>query len=150
MKNLGLAVVAMGLVVVGCASRRSGSVYSRSQAQKAQKVELGVVESVRSVEIEGTKSPVGPVAGGAVGGAAGSTVGGGSGRTVATVVGAVVGGILGAVVEEKVTKKDGLEITIKLDSGKLVAVTQESDVMFQAGERVRVLTGSDGTARVTK
>jgi outer membrane lipoprotein SlyB len=54
----------------------------------------------------------------------------------------------GSAIEEQVTKKDGLEITIKLDSGELIAVTQEADETFHPGERVRVLRGS-GATRVT-
>ena len=44
--------------------------------------------------------------------------------------------------------KDGLEITIKLDSGQIIAVTQEADEQVRAGERVRVLSGS-GVTRVS-
>ncbi|RLC20247.1 MAG: hypothetical protein DRH56_10490, partial [Deltaproteobacteria bacterium] len=101
-------------------------------------------------KIEGTKSVVGPAAGAAAGGALGSTIGHGSGRTVATVLGAIAGGVAGAAVEEGVTQKDGLEITVKLDNGDAVVVVQEADVPFAVGDRVRVLTGSDGTTRVSK
>jgi outer membrane lipoprotein SlyB len=109
---------------------------------------MGIVESVRQVQIEGTKTPVGAVAGAAVGGIAGSHVGGGTGQAVGAILGAVGGGLAGAAVEEGVTRKPGLEITVRLDSGRTIAVTQEADEAFAPGERVRILTG-DGVTRVS-
>ena len=63
-------------------------------------------------------------------------------------LGAVLGGVAGQAIEEKTTKKEGLEITVKLDSGQIIAVTQEADEQFRAGEKVRVLSGS-GVTRVS-
>lgn len=133
----------------GCASSNSGDVYSRDQARTTQTVQMGTVQAVRSVQIEGTKSGVGAVGGGIAGGLLGSTVGKGKGSTLAAVGGAAIGAVGGAVAEEKLTKKNGLEITVKLDSGSVIAVVQEADVMFSVGERVRVLTGG-GTTRVVR
>jgi outer membrane lipoprotein SlyB len=106
------------------------------------------VESVRHVQIEGTRSGVGTAAGAVVGGVAGSNVGAGKGSTVGAVLGAVGGGLLGSALEQGTTKKAGLEITVKLDSGKLLAITQEADEEFRVGERVRILTGG-GVTRVS-
>ena len=148
--GVALCIALASLVAAGCASSRSGEVYSRDQARKAQTVQMGTVQSVKAVKIEGTKSPVGAIAGGAVGGALGQTIGSGTGRTVATVLGAVGGAVGGSLAEEELTKKDGLEITVKLDDGKVISVVQEADVYFQVGERVRIQTGSDGTTRVSR
>lgn len=142
-----LATLAAGLLV-GCAASGSGSVYSSRQTRSEQSVRLGVVESVRRVIIEGSRSGVGAVAGGATGGVAGSNVGGGKGTTIGSILGAVAGGVAGNVLEERVTRKDGLEITVRLDSGDLRAITQEADEAFKPGERVRLLSGG-GTTRVT-
>jgi outer membrane lipoprotein SlyB len=136
------------LVAGGCASGTGGRDYGRSQTRSVQEVQLGVVESVREVDIEGTKTPIGAGAGAVVGGVAGSTVGGGRGSVVGTTIGAVLGGIGGAATEEAVTRRKGVEITVKLDSGRLIAVTQAADETFRAGDRVRVLSG-DGTTRVS-
>ncbi|NWG39714.1 MAG: glycine zipper 2TM domain-containing protein, partial [Hydrogenophilaceae bacterium] len=111
-------------------------------------VQMCIVESVRKVKIEGTKSPVGAGAGAVVGGVAGSTVGSGKGSTIGAAVGAVLGGLGGAAAEEAITRQEGIEITVKLDSGRLLAVTQAADEAFRVGDRVRVLTGG-GTTRVT-
>ena len=134
-------------LLAGCASQ-SGSSYSREQTRHELTVRMGVVDSVRHVSIEGTKSPVGAGAGAVIGGVAGSTVGQGRGSGVASILGAIAGGVAGAAVEEKATKKDGLEITVKLENGAYIAVTQEADEDFKPGERVRILSG-DGATRVS-
>lgn len=136
---------AAALALTGCAGSQSGSAYSRSQTRGEMHVRMGVVESVRQVTIEGTQSGVGAAAGGVVGGVAGSDIGHGKGSTVGAVLGAVLGGVAGQAIEERTTKKDGVEITIKLDSGQIIAVTQEADEQFRAGERVRVLSGGGAT-----
>ncbi|MCB5207790.1 glycine zipper 2TM domain-containing protein [Methylovorus mays] len=149
MNTVKLVGIAVMLAMLGaCASSNSGSVYSRDEARKVQTVKMGVVESVRTVKLEGTKSPVGTAGGAVVGGVAGSTLGGGKGQAIATVLGAIVGGLAGSAAEEGLTRKDGLEITVKLDSGTMIAVVQEADDQFQPGERVRILE-SGGTTRVS-
>lgn len=136
------------VLLAGCASSNSGGVYSREQTRQAQTVKIGVVESVRGVKIEGTSSGVGTATGAVVGGVAGSTMGGGKGKILTSVVGAVVGGLAGSAAEEKLTGKDGLELTIKLDNGAMLAIVQEADEQFHPGDRVRVLEGG-GVTRVS-
>lgn len=144
-----IAVAAASVAVLGgCASSMSGGAYSRGQTRQVQEVQMGVVESVRQVKIEGTKSPVGTGAGAVIGGIAGSNIGAGKGSTVGTILGAVAGGVAGSAIEEGVMRKDGLEITVKLDNGRMIAITQEADEQFRVGERVRVLSGG-GVTRVT-
>jgi outer membrane lipoprotein SlyB len=143
-----IVITALALVLAGCAGSKSGSVYSRDEARRVQTIKTGVVESVRQVKLEGTKTPIGTAGGAVVGGIAGNQVGGGAGQAIATVLGAIVGGIAGAAAEEGITRKDGVEITVKLDSGPLVAVVQEADEVFQPGEKVRLIE-SGGTTRVS-
>ena len=141
--------LAAALGISGCASTSSGSVYETRQARQEQTVRLGVVESVRNVTIEGSRSPIGAVAGGALGGVAGSNVGGGRGTTIGSILGAVAGGVAGSILEERATRKDGIEITVKLENGELRAITQDADEVFKPGERVRLLSGG-GVTRVSK
>jgi len=140
--------IAASVFITGCASTSSGSVYSGGQARQEQTVRMGVVESVRQVTIEGSKSGVGAVAGGVVGGVAGSNIGRGKGSSIGSVLGAVAGGVAGNAIERGATKKQGLEITVKLDNGELRAITQDADESFRPGERVRLLSGG-GVTRVT-
>ena len=139
-----IAATALG----GCASTASGDVYNARQARQEMSVRLGVVESVRKVTLEGSKSGVGTMAGAAVGGVAASNLGGGKGQIITSVLGAVAGGLLGNTLEEHGSRKAGLEITVKLGNGELKAITQEADEDFKPGERVRLLSGG-GTTRVS-
>lgn len=143
-----LLIAFISLFLVACASSNSGSVYKRDDARKVQTVKTGVVESVRTVKLEGTKSPIGTVAGGAIGGIAGSSIGSGRGSAIAAVLGAVVGGLAGSAAEEGITRKDGLEITVKLDGGAMIAIVQEADEAFKPGDKVRIVENAD-TSRVT-
>jgi len=141
-----LLMAVIAVVVAGCASSRSGQVYSRDEARQVQTVENGTVESVKEVVIEGTKTPIGTAAGAVTGGVLGSTVGGGSGKAVATVIGALAGAAAGTMAEEEITRKPGLEIIVKKDNGQTIVVVQEADIMIAAGDRVRIITAADGTS----
>ena len=143
-----LLIAALSVLVAACASSNSGSVYKRDDARKVQTVKTGVVESVRQVKLEGTKTPIGTIAGGAVGGIAGGSVGSGRGSAIVAVIGAVAGALAGSAIEEGVTRKDGIEITVKLDGGGLIAIVQEADEEFKPGEKVRIVENSD-TSRVS-
>ena len=118
---------------------------------RAQSVELGVVESARGVNIEADSTPVGTIGGAALGGIAGSTVGGGSRANAAgAIVGAILGGIAGSAIDRSVNTTQGVEVTVRLDSGRMIAVVQDgSPDAFRPGDRVRVT--SDGqTTRVSR
>ena len=143
-----LVVLFISVALAGCATSKSGDVYTRDQARREMRVRSGVVESIREVTMEGTKSGVGGLAGAAVGGVAGSHMGGGNGQIVGAIFGALLGGLAGSAIEESATKKNAQEITVRLDNGQLIAVVQEAGEYFNPGERVRVLSG-DGSTRVT-
>ena len=131
-----------------CASSNAGDVYSRDEARKIQTIRKGVVESVRTVKLEGTKTPIGTATGAVIGGVAGSSVGKGKGSAIAAVIGAVAGGLAGSAIEEVATRKDALEITVKLDNGSLVAIVQEATEKFSPGDSVRLIENG-GVTRVS-
>jgi len=137
------------VALAGCASGKGSDDYQRAEARRMYEVKMGVVENVRNVKLEGTASGVGTAAGGVVGGIAGSTAGHGKGSAVGAVLGAVVGGLAGAAAEEGMTRKTGQEVTVRLDSGRTIAIVQEdTGEKFTSGDRVRILE-SAGQARVT-
>jgi outer membrane lipoprotein SlyB len=145
-----LWIVLLPVVLAGCAGGRGGDDYERAEARRVYEVKMGVVENVRPVKLEGTKSGIGTAAGGAIGGIAGSTAGDGKGSAIGAVLGAVVGGLAGAATEEVATRKTGVEIIVRLDGGRTIAVVQEDKgEQFAVGERVRILE-SGGQARVTR
>jgi outer membrane lipoprotein SlyB len=143
-----LVVAAAAVLFAGCVSQKTGDVYTRDEALREQSVRRATVESVRPVKIEGTRSGVGAVAGGAVGGIAGSTVGTGKTSNVAAVVGAVGGGLAGQALEEGATRKNGVEITVRLDNGEMRSIVQDDSDKFFAGQKVRLLT-HNGITRVS-
>lgn len=141
-KNIVVAVLVASSTVMlsGCPSNLKGDVYSREDARAPQIVRKGTIESLRPVQLEGTKTPVGAGAGAVVGGIAGSSVGGGKGSMVAAVIGAVAGGLLGAATEEGFTRTQAVEITVKEDGGPTRAYVQavSEGEIFRVGERVQI------------
>ncbi|MDX5372141.1 MAG: hypothetical protein LPK18_06870 [Pseudomonadaceae bacterium] len=143
------ATLSAALLLGGCASSLDGSTYSRADARAVQTLRQGTVESLRPVQIEGTRTPIGALAGAAVGGIAGSGIGGGRGSSIASVLGGVAGGMAGAAAEEGLTRRQGVEITVRDDDGSLRAYVQEVDPaqQFRLGDRVRITT-VNGASRV--
>src|SRR5690606_36619792 len=105
-------LLGLTLAVGGRASSQTGDTYSRSEARAPQTVRMGTVESVRLVQIEGTKTNIGTGAGAVIGAVAGSSGGGGRGSIITGVLGAVAGGMASAAAEEGITRNQGVEITV--------------------------------------
>lgn len=147
-----ILLVLVAIMLLGsCAnSRLTGDTYSREDARKVQQVRYGQVLSVKPVVIEGNRQGiVGNMGGTLVGGIAGNSIGDGRGQAIATIVGAAVGGIAGQATEEKLTRKQGQEIHIRMDNGQILSVVQEveDNAFFNPGDRVRLLT-LNGLTRV--
>jgi outer membrane lipoprotein SlyB len=143
------AGAAVCVLLGGCAEPRSANTYQAGETMREQVVRMGVVETVRDVTVDRGKSGVGTAAGAVVGGVAGSAIGEGRGSVVTAVLGAVAGGVAGQAIENRTSKVPGVEITVRLDSGELRAVVQETSAeLFKPGERVRLLS-QGGTTRVT-
>ncbi len=150
MKRFLLAQSLAMALLAGCASApwEDDGRDRRAQAQPEQKEYAGVVESVRDVEMDSARTGVGSMAGAVIGGVAGGRVGSGRGAAMGSVVGTVAGAVLGEAATLAGTQP-GHEITVRLNEGRVIAVTQPAGEIFQAGDRVRVI--SDGVrARVTK
>ncbi|MCZ6686416.1 MAG: glycine zipper 2TM domain-containing protein [Gammaproteobacteria bacterium] len=138
-------------LLAGCATpNTAGEVYSRKDTLRAMDVSYGEVLVVVPVVIDGRATRLGLVGGGAIGYEIGREIGDGGGRQVAGAVGAVAGAVAGQAIEKKITEQDGQEITIEMDNGRVIAIVQAATVEFFEGERVRVLTGRGGHARVLK
>jgi outer membrane lipoprotein SlyB len=146
-KLLVLLFTGISVAVTGCTFPSSRRTIPSAQANVLQRAELGTVTSVREVNIEGQKGQLGLYGGGIMGAAAASGGRGVSGAVVQA-TGAVAGAVVGQAVEEAATRKRAQEITIRLDDGSSVTVTQESSTgLFMDGDRVRVINGG-GYARV--
>jgi outer membrane lipoprotein SlyB len=142
------AALLAALGLQGCMSTTMSTSSSPAQAygsvpaQPEQLVvALGVVQNVKSMQIgaNGSQSS-GPAAG---------AVNAGQSALVTGEVGSIAGAVAGNAVENGVAIRDGLEITVRLDNGALRAIDQQANgETFQAGDRVRLLSGN-GVTRVT-
>ena len=149
-----LCLFGAALVLAGCATgSSSGREYSAKQSRQPLTVVEAVVQSVSAVVIapEDNETGGGQVAGGLIGAIVGSGAGDRGGRN--SQAGAVLGGVLGSLAGTKAQKafqrKEGLQIIVRLEGGELLAVTQDADVPFAAGELVYVLRGK-GETRISK
>lgn len=148
-KTITTALAVALVALTGCATENtSGTIYKASETKREQIVRMGVIESIREVQIQQDNNGIGAIAGGVVGGIAASDIGGGKGSAIAGILGAVAGGAVGNAIEERINTKKGLEITVKLDSGELRVYVQDASEMFKPGERVR-LVSTGGVVRVT-
>jgi outer membrane lipoprotein SlyB len=146
--KIATALVLAG-ALAGCAyPQPSASIYQYHQTMNEQIVRTGTVESIRNVRIVSPESGVGTLSGAALGGLAGSTAGEGNGQAAMAIIGALAGGLLGQHVEQGANTSNAFELTVRLDTGELVAITQANDEMFRPGERVRLLSNG-ATTRVT-
>ena len=135
-------------VLVGCQSNPPvGDTVRRNDVQNMQSVEFGVVTQVRPVNIQPNSTAVGTTTGAVVGGAVGSNLGNSTfSNTVGAVGGAVAGGMAGNAVQCGTGARQGVEVTVRLDSGRTVAVIQEgSPDAFRPGDRVRVTSDGQNT-----
>ncbi len=146
-----LFVIALApLALISCVPQDlTGDTYSRSEAGQTQTVRRGVVESVRFVKLQGGSS-AGSVIGGVAGGIVGNQMGAGTGNTLATLAGVGLGAAAGGAAEQGLMNRQGIELTIRMDDGEIVAITQEHTERetFGIGDSVRVVYGS-GRTRVT-
>lgn len=152
-------VLALSFFLVGCVPNASNMQYSSSDLASAAPSVEGVVVSKRPIQVAGTSSGVGTVAGALAGTAAASNVGGGRGQTIAMVGGALLGAMAGSAAEERMTKQKAFEYIVRIgspytvkqvtgrtreytetktSSQRLVTVIQ-SDVNFNPGDRVFVI-----------
>ena len=145
------AAMAAGLALGGCATQpmpglptASAYGYQQQQAQKVQQVQMGTVLSLVPVRIQPAASGLGQIGGLAAGGFLGHQIGNGNGRTAATVIGALAGAIVGNRAEASMTQSSGEQVTVRLKSGQVIAVTQAADVPLAVGEQVQVVGGGWG------
>jgi outer membrane lipoprotein SlyB len=136
----------LALTIAGCASTSTPAPGQSGM----QTILYGVVERIEPTTISDEKHPgVGAVLGGVGGGLLGSLVGGGTGRDVAIAVGAIGGAVAGHEVQKKYDTQPGSIVTVRLDSGVLVVVTQPVDPTLTVGDKVMV-QGQGEDARVTR
>jgi outer membrane lipoprotein SlyB len=141
-------------IVVGlsaCAHSGTGTVYSRSDALRPWTVRDATIVQVTEAVIDGRESAVGTLGGGFIGHAVGASVGQGTGAGIAGATGAVAGAIVGRKAEKVATQKKAWEILVQVSESKeTLAIVQPAEQVFDPGEKVRLYTRANGSARVVK
>lgn len=148
-KKLTIILLLLLLAGISGCSLHSGSTYDRSEMGSPEYFKKGVIVSIREVEIKGTESGAGAVAGATAGGLAGSTLGGNTAtRALGALGGAVVGGLVGHATEDVITSGTASEFIIQPDEGEPYAVVQVNDEELQAGERILIM--DSGKVRIVR
>lgn len=144
--TLSILAVSAVLGLTGCATQAPGSSnYSSYEVGQEQSIRYGVIEQVRYVTLDNQTTGVGTGTGAILGGLAGSQIGHGSGSIAGAVVGAVAGGLVGQNIERNNSRAQGVELTIRLDRGRTIAITQPADQRFYNGQRVKLLGNGNRT-----
>jgi outer membrane lipoprotein SlyB len=144
-RSRGLALAASGLLALSlaaCETTNTGKTYSQQQLGNTASVESGTIVSSREVNVAGTNSGIGTVAGAGAGAVAGSALGR-STRTniLGGIGGAVLGGIIGHGVEDMATRGKATEFVVQRADGSTFAVVQTNEDNLQPGERVLIVSG---------
>jgi outer membrane lipoprotein SlyB len=138
MKRLAVAVaftLAAGVLGACATPDASSGGYQVSE----QRVEHGVVERIDLLR-QGQAQPtgLGAVLGGVAGGVIGHQIGSGRGNTAATIAGAIGGGLVGNQIERS-SEGDRYRLTVRLDSGARLEITEVGEGELREGDRVRVV-----------
>jgi outer membrane lipoprotein SlyB len=138
LRGSSIMVLATGVILGGCASLGPDAVYDASPRVE-QRIETGVVERIELFR-EGQSAPtgLGAILGGVAGAVIGHQIGGGSGNTVATIAGAVGGALVGNRIENA-NGRDRYRVTVRLDNGARLEITEVGEGELRVGDRVRVV-----------
>lgn len=144
-------IIGFILLLAACTSNLSSDYYDVENAGVAREVVYGHIMGARVVTVSG-ETGVGALAGAAAGGTAGSVIGGGSHSNILGAIGgAVVGGIIGKKAEERLSKQQAIEYTIRLMDKRTLSVVQSSDDQsLQVADCVRVVGPNSSRARVVR
>jgi outer membrane lipoprotein SlyB len=156
-----LAACANNGVQPGVVSTSSGSTATASTYGNAVPGDPGRVVAINDVSLAGSGgggSGRGPLIGGLLGAGGGAAIGA---ATSHSVVGGLVGGLLGAVGGAIVgtifdnhggtmSSGRGIEVTVQKDDGQTVKVAQRDDGDIQLGDRVQIVQGRGGVAKVVR
>ncbi len=143
--KLGIIFAASAALALSACSSYGGSETNRSSSYNSAPTncyDCGVVQRVESYTGEQRRtSGVGAVAGALIGGALGNQVGSGDGKKVATVAGAVAGGVAGNAIEKNRMDRTWHEVTVRMNDGRTVVLSQDDLNGVSEGSRVIIRNG---------
>ena len=147
--NHNVLILSLSLFVFSCSNMSlAPEVVRKSDAQKQQYVTIGTIIDVTNVVIEGDRE-VGSAAGAVIGAATGKNVTESEPESdIAAIVGGLVGSAVGAEIGSKLTKKDGVELLIETNGGRMVSIIQEvGKYNYAPDQKVRIIK-RNGKSRV--
>ncbi len=140
-------------LLAGCAQQGGlGGKPGVPQAKAGEtEIRYGRIARIDPVSLDGDHQlGVGHILGAVAGGALGHQFGNGNGRIAAQVLGSLAGGYVGGQVQNKyVDRQPGQHITVTLNSGVAVGITQPAATGLAVGDCVRI-DGSGPSARVVR
>ncbi len=144
-----LLILSLSFFLISCSNMSlAPEVVRKSDAQKEQYVVIGTIVDLNNVVIEGDRE-TGAAAGALIGGAVGKEVTDSEPESdVAAVIGGLLGSAVGAEIGSNLTKKEGIEILIETNSGRMVSIIQEvGRYNFKVNQKVRIIK-RNGKSRV--
>ena len=137
LKNLNL--VLLTLIFTACTSvDYKPETVSQDQAGKIQTILLGTILDLSLVTIEGDRD-LGSAAGAII---VGDLASDNDKAPVASgVIGALIGSAVGSEIGSKINEKNAIELTIELESGRIISIAQEvsDEFSFYEGQRVKII-----------
>lgn len=147
--NHNVLILSLSLFVFSCSNMSlAPEVVRKSDAQKQQYVTIGTIIDVTNVVIEGDRE-AGSAAGAVIGAATGKNVTESEPESdIAAIIGGLVGSAVGAEIGSNLTKKDGVELLIETNGGRMVSIIQEvGKYNYAPDQKVRIIK-RNGKSRV--
>ena len=137
-------IIGLSLTLSACSTHSPTTTNQAGNLSKPTVVTVrqGVVTSVKDVAILGKQGRAGGTVGSITGSLLGSSV-----PYAGSIIGSIVGGAIGSGADRELRKKPGLEITLQLENGENVIVTQLAETKFKTGDKVQLIV-EDNVARV--
>ena len=137
------------LFLISCSNMSlTPEVVRKSDVQKQQYVVIGTILDVSSVTREGDRE-TGAAAGALIGGSVGKNVTDSEPESdIAAIIGGIVGSAIGADLGSNITQKNGIELLIETNGGRMISIIQEvGKYDFIVDQKVRIIK-RNGKSRV--
>ena len=140
-------IIASNVLFVAACSTNAPTTTNRAgtlSKESVVTVRQATVTSVKDVAIMGTRGRAVGTVGSIAGSILGSTV-----PIAGSILGSVIGGAVGSEADKELSKQKGLEITLQLNNGEKLVVTQLAETQFKVGDKVQLIVkDNSGSGRI--
>ena len=136
-----LIFIGLSFFILGCSSNMpvSENKPSTIKKEKVIRVQQGTITAIKNVSVQDEKSNAART----VGSITGSVLGAGSVPYIGSIFGSMIGGAVGSSADDGLSRKPGMEITLLLETGEQVIVTQLATTKFKTGDKVKLVLQDD-------